>query len=83
MTGIIFGIAYILLLCEILWYFTCTEHEEVPLILVLLGILFVSIPGLHVLMVFLNPVILLGLYNDNYIELKDNWFNRKFLAYRG
>jgi len=83
MTGIVFGIAYILLLCEILWYFICTKHEDVPLILVLFGILFASIPGVHILMVFLNPVILFGLYSDDCIRLKDNWFNRKFLAYRG
>lgn len=83
MTGIVFGIAYILLLCEILWYFICTKHEDVPLIFVLLGILFVSIPGVNILMVFLNPIILLGLYSEGCIELKDNWFNRKFLAYRG
>lgn len=78
---IVFFIFLILGICEFLWYFTCTEHKEVPLILVLLDLLTVFCPMLNIIMFFANLVIFYGLIDDWIIELKDNWFNRVFLAH--
>ena len=75
-------VAYILVFIEIIWYFTCTKHEDIPLVLVLFNIVLSCIPGLNCVMVIINAVILGILSSEGDIELKDNWFNRKFLAYR-
>ena len=74
--------AYILLFLEFIWYFTCTIHTDVPLILILLDFFFGCIPGVNIFMVIVNPVLFIIMYKEADIELKNNWFNRKFLAYR-
>lgn len=74
--------AYILIFIEIIWYFTCTKHEDIPLALVLLDIFLSCIPGFNCVMVIINVVVLGILSSEGDIELKDNWINRKFLAHR-
>ena len=74
--------AYILLFLEFVWYLTCTIHKDVPFILILLDFLFACIPGVNLLMALINPVLFIIMYKEADIELKNNWFNRKFLAYR-
>lgn len=79
--ALLFILFMILGTCEFLWYFTCTNHEDVPLILVLLDVLTVFCPILNIIMFFINIVILYYLVDDYVITLKNNWFNRVFLAY--
>lgn len=77
----LFFLFIILGIGEFVWYFTCTEHKDVPLILVLVDLLTIFCPILNIIMFFINIVILYSLVDDYYIELKDNWFNRVFLAH--
>ena len=79
--AIVFLLFLILGIGQFIWYLKCTEHKDVPLILVLLDALTMFCPILNVFMFILNIVILYYLLDDNIIELKDNWFNRTFLAY--
>ena len=51
--------AYILIVCEFIWYFTCTEHEDVPLIAMIVLFLLGLIPGLNVIMFFVNIAVFL------------------------
>lgn len=82
MLGIFLSILFLFLgLAEFVWYLTCTEHKKVPLILVLLDVLTMFCPILNIIMFFINVVILYGLVDNWTIKLKDNWFNRVFLAY--
>ena len=82
MLGTFLFILFLLLgLAELVWYLTCTEHKKVPLILVLLDVLTMFCPILNIIMFFVNVGILYGLVDDWIIKLKDNWFNRTFLAY--
>lgn len=82
MNALIIILAYVLVICEVFWYFTCTKHEDIPLILVLIAIIIGLIPGMNVFAVILFPILFEILKADNLIKLKDNWFNRKFLSYR-
>lgn len=68
-------------ICEFIWYITCTKHKEVPLILVLLDVLTFFCPILNIITSICNIYILYVLTDDKTIELKNNWFNRTFLAY--
>ena len=68
-------------LFEFIWYLTCTNHKKVPLILVLLDALLIFCPILNIFIAFGNIFFLVTLVGDCEIELKDNWFNRTFLAY--
>lgn len=82
MLGTFLFILFLLLgLAEFIWYLTCTEHKKVPLILALLDVLTMFCPILNIIMFFINIVILYALVDDWVIELKNNWFNRTFLAY--
>lgn len=81
MGSFIIILGYILLICEVLWYFTCTKHEDVPLILVLIAIIFGLIPVVNIALSLVYLAILRMLEVEDLIELKNNWFNRKFLAY--
>ena len=82
LAAILLILAYILVVLEFIWYFTCTEHKEIPLILVILAFIVSLIPGMNVVMCILNIGAIFGLTSEYYITLKNNWFNRKFLAYR-
>lgn len=64
-----------------LWYFTCTKHKKVPLILVLLFFTVGFIPIINVFSTLFGFWALLHLVDEKIVELKDNWFNRTFLAY--
>ena len=68
-------------ICEFIWYITCTKHKEVPLILVLLDVLTFLCPILNIVTSISNIFVLYVLIDDETIELKNNWFNRTFLAY--
>ena len=83
MSTFILIITYFLAFFEIIWYFTCTKHKEVPLVFPLIDTVICCIPGFNIIMVVANVLILWLLVEEEDIELKDNWFNRKFLAYRG
>lgn len=76
----IYIIAYIILIAEIIWWITCTKRKDIPLILELILLIFSLIPGLHVISVIAIPGIAYILYDNNNIELKDNWFNKTFLS---
>ncbi len=79
MGSFIIILGYVLVICEILWYFTCTKHEDVPLILVLIAIIISLIPGSNIIFSLSYPCVLHVLKIEGLIELKNNWFNRKFL----
>ena len=69
-------IAYVILL----WYATCTHHNKVPRILSFLYFLLCMIPVAN----YFFCGVWTGVYYEEFkqdIELKDNWFNRTFLAY--
>ena len=83
MSAFILILTYILAVCEAVWYFTSTEHEEIPLIVSLFDCFLCCIPGINCIIVLANILISWILVNEGDIELKDNWFNRTFLAYRG
>jgi len=79
MTAIIYIIAYLLLICEIVWWFTSVDRSKFPLLLELVIVFVCCIPGLHVFVAFAGPAICTVAYEGGDLELKDNWFNRKFL----
>lgn len=64
-----------------LWYFTCTKHKKVPLIIVLLWFIIGFIPIINLFSTLFGFWALFNLVDEGTIELKDNWFNRTFLAY--
>lgn len=82
MSAFIIILAYILVIGEFIWYLTCTEHKDVPLILVIIAIIIGLLPGFNCFAVFVLPMIAYCLYEGGSIKFKNNWFNRKFLAYR-
>ena len=82
MLGTFLFILFLILgICEFIWYLTCTKHKDVPLILVLVDVLTLFCPILNIVMFFVNLWILYALVDEFTIDLKDNWFNRTFLAY--
>lgn len=74
---------YILDVLLFLWYFTCTEHTKIPLILVIFDFILTMIPVVNIILFIINIVVASFLVDDYLLKLKDNWFNRTFLAYRG
>ena len=82
MSAFIIILAYILVIGEFIGYFTCTEHKDVPLILVIITLIIGLIPGFNCITIFVIPMAIACLCDSGSIILKDNWFNRKFLAYR-
>jgi hypothetical protein len=81
MTGFFIILAYVLAFCETLWYFTCTKHDNIPLIIPIIIIILCCIPGFNCVMILINIIALGIMISEKVIQLKDNWFNRKFLAY--
>ena len=81
MSAFIMIIFYVFVIFQFIWYFTCTEHKSIPLLIVILDILFSIIPGMNILAFFINLLFLLYLIDQDLITLKDNWFNRNFLSY--
>lgn len=82
MSAFIIILAYILVIGEFIWYFTCTEHKDVPLILVIITLIIGLLPGFNCFATFIIPMIIACLCDNGSVILKNNWFNRKFLAYR-
>lgn len=80
-SAILIILGYILVAFETVWYITCTEHRDIPLIIVLLIILLSLIPGLNCIMALVNFIILAFIVHEDVLKLKNNWFNRTFLAY--
>lgn len=78
--GFIILLGYFIAYVILLWYATCTHHNRIPKILSVLYFFLCMIP-------FANYFICgvwVGTYYEEFeqdIELKDNWFNRTFLAY--
>ena len=73
-------LGYFIVYAVLLWYITCTYHNKVPKILSVLYFFLCMIPVAN----YLVCVIWILVYHeeyDYYIELKNNWFNRTFLAY--
>ena len=79
--ALVLTLGWLLIIGEVIWYFTCTEHEEVPLLFVLIGIIFSLIPGLNIIMCIGLLIALAYMIDEDIINLKNNWFNKKFLAY--
>lgn len=78
---LIWIIPIILTNCWLIWYLTCVKHDSIPLILVLLFIGASWIPAVGII-IFLYLIILsVFKIQDGVCQLKDNWFNRVFLAY--
>lgn len=71
----------IFVLLEFVWYVTSTEHKYIPMILVLLDVAIAFIPVIGWFVFVGNIFIIIDLIENNNLELKDNWFNRNFLAY--
>ena len=83
MGAFIIILAYILVIGEFIWYFTCTEHKDVPLILVIIALILGLLPGFNCFAAFIIiPIVIACLWDNGSVILKNNWFNRKFLAYR-
>jgi len=83
MSSFIMIVAYFIVFFEAIWYFTCTEHQEIPLILSLFDCILCCVPGVNCIMALVNILLACILTDGGYIKLKNNWFNRTFLAYRG
>ena len=81
MSAFVIILAYILAFLFFIWFFTCTEHKELPLIVVILDIIFTCIPGLNIAFAIGNFLIVAILIDEKLVTLKNNWFNRTFLAY--
>ena len=64
-----------------LWYFTRSKHKKVPLIILLLWFIIGFIPIINLFSTLFGFWALFNLVDEGTIELKDNWFNRTFLAY--
>lgn len=74
-------LAYLIFFLEIIWFFTCTDHSKIPLIVPLLVIIFGLIPGFNCIIALIIPLTAAILIEEEDITLKNNWFNRTFLAY--
>ena len=81
MGAFIYLIFYILLVIELIWWFTCTKHEDAPLALELVVAVLSFIPVVHIIFCIVFPIFCYKCVKDYDIELKNNWFNRTFLAY--
>lgn len=81
MSGLVLIFFYFFFMSEILWYFTCTKHKDVPLIYALITVLLGWIPGLNIIISLIVLFLMAWLADNGIIELKNNWFNRVFLAY--
>lgn len=78
MTTIIYILAYLILIGEIVWRYTSVKCD-IPL-LEEIGLFVVCfLPGIHVIAAVSFPGICVILYSEGILKLKDNWFNRKFL----
>ena len=78
---------FMLILFEILnvlmflWFLTCTEHRSIPLLFVIVDFIMSLLPGLNILFFWINLVWLINSVMNCTVEMKNNWFNRVFLAY--
>lgn len=73
-------LGYFIAYSILLWYATCTYHKEIPRILSVLYFFLCMIPAIN----YVICGIWVWVYWEEYdykIKLKDNWFNRTFLAY--
>lgn len=73
-------LGYFIAYAVLLWYVTCTKHKRIPKILSVLYFFLCMIPVVN----YFVCGIWVWVYWEEYdydIELKDNWFNRTFLAY--
>ena len=74
-------LGWILSFIIFVWYFTCTKHKDVPLALVLIDFIISLIPVMNWIFLLVNIGLLCYFVDEEIIELKNNWFNRTFLAY--
>ena len=73
-------LGYFIAYAMLLWYVTCTHHNKVPKILSVLYFFLCMIPVVN----YFVCIAWTWGYSEEYkyyIELKNNWFNRTFLAY--
>jgi predicted PurR-regulated permease PerM len=73
-------LGYFIAYAVLLWYATCTKHKRIPKILSVLYFFLCMIP----VAIYFVCSIWVWVYWEEYdydIELKNNWFNRTFLAY--
>ena len=73
-------LGYFIAYAVLLWYVTCTKHKRIPKILSVLYFFLCMIPVVN----YFVCGIWVWVYWEEYdydIELKNNWFNRTFLAY--
>lgn len=78
--GFIILLGYFIAYALLLWYVTCTTHKHIPMILSILYFFLCTIPVAN----YFICGIWAWVYSDVFeyeIELKNNWFNRTFLAY--
>ena len=82
MGGTIFLIiCYIAVIGEIAWFFTCTEHKDIPLLAAILVSAIGLIPGMHCVCAIGFILLFILLHDKELMTLKNNWFNRTFLGY--
>lgn len=80
MSAFIIIIGYFVAYAVLLWYITCTIHKKVPAILTVLYFILCMIPVVNYVIVSTYPFLYFEVFEDD-IKLKNNWFNRTFLAY--
>ena len=76
-------IFYIIVVLELIWWYTCVDRKEIPLLIEILGTIFALIPGVEIACSVAIPCGCFLAYKTEQLKLKNNWFNRTFLAYRG
>ena len=65
-------LCYIIVILEIIWWYTCTQNKEIPLLIQILGTIFALIPGVHVVCTIAVPVMCYWCYKDGDLKLKNN-----------
>ena len=73
-------LGYFIVYAILLWYATCTKHNKVPAILSVLYFFLCMIPVANYFICGTWIYVYCVLFGCD-IDLKNNWFNRTFLAY--
>ena len=73
-------LGYFVAYSVLLWYVTCTTHKKVPAILSVIYFFLCMIPAANYFICGIYVLVLKEEFH-NEIKLKNNWFNRTFLAY--
>lgn len=78
MSLLVYWIPIIFMAIVGVWFFTCTEHSNVPLSVPVIIALLTFVPIFGIFMPILLVSFLYGIYIDNQYRLKKNRFNTVF-----